>query len=68
MRFRGRYYIFYNHYDSYPEDLGEKLVNTIPTDSEEYCSKTLSGKQKSGRDTKSNRLATRPQRQIDIMG
>jgi len=41
LRFRGRYYIFYNHFDSYPENLGEKLIGTIPTDPEEYSSKFL---------------------------
>ena len=34
--FRGRYFIYYNHYDSYPEGLGRKLVSNIPTDLEQY--------------------------------
>ncbi|KAL9033475.1 MAG: hypothetical protein Q9214_007499, partial [Letrouitia sp. 1 TL-2023] len=35
-RFRKRYYIFYNQYDSYPEGLGKTLVQEIPADPEEY--------------------------------
>ena len=36
IRFRGRYWIFYNHWDSYPEGLGEWLVDSIPADPEQY--------------------------------
>jgi hypothetical protein len=34
--FRGRYFIYYNNYDSYPRVLGRKLVSKIPTDPEQY--------------------------------
>jgi hypothetical protein len=34
--FRGRYFIYYNHYDSYLEGLGKDLVSNIPTDPEKY--------------------------------
>jgi len=35
-RFRGRYYRFFNRLNSYPEGLGEALVNEIPIDSKAY--------------------------------
>lgn len=38
-RCRGRYFIYYNQLDSYPEGLGETVVHTIPEDPEEYKSK-----------------------------
>ncbi len=41
LQFRGRYYIFYNQFDSNAENLGEKLIKTIPIDLEEYSSKFL---------------------------
>jgi hypothetical protein len=34
--FRGRYFIYYNNYDSYPRGLGEAIVCDIPTDPEQY--------------------------------
>ncbi|KAL4751940.1 hypothetical protein BDW72DRAFT_192451 [Aspergillus terricola var. indicus] len=36
VRFNRRYYIRYNHFDSYFEGLGAKIVANIPTDPEEY--------------------------------
>jgi hypothetical protein len=36
VRFRGRYFTYYNHYDSYPEGLGQALVDQIPADPEQY--------------------------------
>ncbi|RJE21323.1 hypothetical protein PHISCL_06340 [Aspergillus sclerotialis] len=37
IRCRGRYFIYYNHWDSYPDGLGEAIVSKIPTDPEKYC-------------------------------
>lgn len=39
IRCRGRYFIYYNQFDSYPEGLGEAIVAQIPEDPEEYRSK-----------------------------
>ena len=36
IKFKGRYWIFYNRLDSYPDGLGDWLVENIPTDPEEY--------------------------------
>ena len=36
IRFRNRYYRFYNNYDSYPEGLGRELVTEIPKDPAAY--------------------------------
>ncbi|KAL8834373.1 MAG: hypothetical protein Q9170_003783 [Blastenia crenularia] len=36
VRYRGRYWCFYNHWDSYLEGMGSSLVKSIPTDPEEY--------------------------------
>ena len=36
VRFRKRYYIFYNQWDSYPEGLGKTIANEIPTDTAKY--------------------------------
>ncbi|KAI0877730.1 hypothetical protein GGS24DRAFT_94559 [Hypoxylon argillaceum] len=36
VRFRGRYYIRYNQYDSYYEGLGAEIIAKIPADPEEY--------------------------------
>ena len=36
IRFRGRYYRFYNGHDSYPEIFGKWIVSKIPTDPEAY--------------------------------
>ncbi len=30
------YFVYYNHYDSYPEGLGVELLSSIPTDPEEF--------------------------------
>lgn len=38
VRFRGRYYIRYNQYDSYYEGLGAEIIAKIPADPEEYQS------------------------------
>jgi hypothetical protein len=43
--FRGRYYIYYNHWDSYPEELGKIHVDQIPADPDELqreCRASLS--------------------------
>jgi len=31
-RCRGRYYVLYNHFDSYPSGLGETLLAQIPVE------------------------------------
>lgn len=36
VRFRGRYFVYYNNYDSYPKGLGRQLVGGIPADPEQY--------------------------------
>lgn len=36
IRFRGRYYRFYNHWDSYPDGLGKKIACEIPSDPKAY--------------------------------
>ena len=36
IRFRGRYYRFYNHRDSYPAAFGSGIVNRIPVDPKVY--------------------------------
>jgi hypothetical protein len=36
VRFRSRYFVYWNQYDSYPEVLGQMLVDQIPTDPEQY--------------------------------
>jgi len=36
IKFRGRHWILYNQYDSYPEGMGKSLVDQIPTYPEEY--------------------------------
>ncbi|KAI9769921.1 MAG: hypothetical protein M1840_003630 [Geoglossum simile] len=35
-RYKGRYYVYYNHWDSYPEGLGSWIVSDIPTDPDQY--------------------------------
>lgn len=37
IRHRGRYYCFYNRFDSYPERLGKEIQNEIPTAPEAYA-------------------------------
>lgn len=39
IRCRGRYFVYYNHYDSYPEGLGAAIVFEIPRDPEKYRGK-----------------------------
>ena len=34
--FGGRYFIYYNSYDSYLKGLGKELVSIVPTDPEQY--------------------------------
>ncbi|KAF3482372.1 F-box domain-containing protein [Arthroderma uncinatum] len=36
VRHRGRYWVYYNHYDSYPSYLGKNLLAVIPVDPEGY--------------------------------
>jgi hypothetical protein len=36
IRWKGRYYIYYNHWDSYPEGLGKAIVEKIPATPKEY--------------------------------
>lgn len=36
IRHRGRYYVYYNHFDSYPEGLGQVIVDAIPLDPQKY--------------------------------
>lgn len=36
IRFRNRYYRFYNHWDSYPKRLGKDIAREIPTDPAAY--------------------------------
>lgn len=36
IKFKGRYWIFYNHHDSYPRGLGDWVVENIPAEPEEY--------------------------------
>lgn len=36
IKFKGRYWIFYNYQNSYPDGLGDWLVESIPADPEEY--------------------------------
>lgn len=38
IRCRGRYFVYYNQFDSYPEGLGDAIVNSIPIDPEEFRS------------------------------
>lgn len=35
-RIRGRYYVTYNHWDSYPTNLGRSIVGGIPVDREKF--------------------------------
>ncbi|KAI1275927.1 hypothetical protein F5Y07DRAFT_162130 [Xylaria sp. FL0933] len=35
-KWQGRHYVYYNHWDSYPEGLGRKKVGEIPTDPTQY--------------------------------
>lgn len=36
VRFRKRYYVFYNQYDSYPEGLGNEVTAEVPIDAAKY--------------------------------
>lgn len=36
VNFRGRSWVFHNHWDSYVKGIGNSLVKTIPTDPAEY--------------------------------
>lgn len=39
IRCRGRYFVYYNQFDSYPEGLGNAIVHSIPVNHEEFRSK-----------------------------
>ncbi|EFR02600.1 hypothetical protein MGYG_05597 [Nannizzia gypsea CBS 118893] len=36
VRYRGRYFVYYNHLDSYPEHFGKQVVSKVPVDRKEY--------------------------------
>ncbi|KAL4943355.1 hypothetical protein BDV06DRAFT_139357 [Aspergillus oleicola] len=36
VRCGGRYFVYYNHFDSYPQGLGEAIVAMIPADPDKY--------------------------------
>lgn len=36
VRFRGRYFVYWNQYDSYAKVVGQMLVDQISTDPEQY--------------------------------
>lgn len=36
IRCRGKYFVYYNQFDSYPEGLGEAIVQQIPGNPEKY--------------------------------
>ena len=36
IKFRGRYWVFWNQYDSYLDGMGDSLVKSIPSDPEDY--------------------------------
>lgn len=36
IRCCGRYFVYYNQFDSYPEGLGEQVVAQIPADPDKY--------------------------------
>ncbi|KAK1149403.1 hypothetical protein N8T08_006626 [Aspergillus melleus] len=36
VRCRGRYFVYYNHFDSYPDGLGSAIVQEIPEDPDKY--------------------------------
>ncbi|KAL4881558.1 hypothetical protein BJY04DRAFT_55039 [Aspergillus karnatakaensis] len=36
IRCNGRIYVYYNHWDSYPDGLGDAIIALIPKDSEKY--------------------------------
>lgn len=40
IRFGGRYYVFYKPLDSFPEELGSKIVAEIPIDPQSYQGKS----------------------------
>ena len=41
VRYHGRFFVYYNHFDSYPDGLGEAILALIPTDPEEYRGKWM---------------------------
>lgn len=36
IRCHGRYFVYWNQFDSYPEGLGEAIVHQIPENDEKY--------------------------------
>lgn len=53
VRCCGRYFTYYNRYDSYPEGLGDAIVKEIPEDPDKYRGKATKHKLQQDRQTDS---------------